>query len=151
MSAKANLGKDVENAVRLANAMNSRHRIREQQDAARVEASLNIGGELFSTTFEAFVEKYIRDYRLKSSTARRLHQRRNRLVDRLGELQVPVIDTQLLRESIASCSQFEQAKMKTLLERFFRYAKSTGVYPSHLVNPANDLLSIPCRANSGTG
>jgi integrase len=33
--------------------------------------------------------------------------------------------------------------MKTLLERFFRYAKSTGVYPSHLVNPASDLFVDP--------
>jgi integrase len=143
MPGKANLGRDVESAVRLAGALNARHRIREQQDAARVEARLSFSGELFSTTFEAFVEKYIRDYRLKSSTARRLHQRRVRLTHCLGDLQVPVIDTQLLRESIASCSQFEQTKMKTLLERFFRYAKSTGVYPSHLVNPANDLFVDP--------
>jgi enterobacteria phage integrase len=143
MPAKANLGKDLEGAVRLANSLNSRQRIREQQEATRLEACLNLGGELFGAAFEAFVEKYIRDYRLKYSTARRLHQRRARLTSRLGDLQVPVIDTQLLRESIAACSQFEQTKMKTLLERFFRYAKSTGTYPSHLINPANDLFVDP--------
>lgn len=143
MPAKANLGKDFETAVRLATSLNSSHRICKEQEAARLEACLDLRGELFSKTFASFVEKYIRDYRLKSSTARRLHQRRVRLTERLGDLQVPVIDTQLLRESIASCSQFEQAKMKTLLDRFFRYAKSTGVYPSHLLNPTNDLFIDP--------
>jgi integrase len=143
MPAKANLGKDLGSAVRLANSLNSRQRIHEQQEAVRIEACLDLGGEPFRTAFETFVEKYIRDYRLKSSTARRLLQRRTRLTERLGNLQVPVIDTQLLRESVASSSQFEQTKMKTLLERFFRYAKSTGTYPSHLVNPANDLFVDP--------
>jgi integrase len=143
MPAKANLGKDRDTAVRLATSLNTRHRIREQQEAARLEACLDVGSEPFGRAFGTFVEKYIRDYRLKSSTARRLHQRRIRLTASLGDLQVPMIDTQLLRESIASCSQFEQTKMKTLLERFFRYAKSTGAYPSHLVNPANDLFVDP--------
>jgi hypothetical protein len=123
MPAKANLGKDFECAVHLASALSSRHRVRQQQEAVRLEARIELRCALFSATF---VERYIRDDRLKSSTARRLHQRRTRLTDRLGDLQLPVIDTQLLRESIASCSQFEQTKLKTLLERFFRYAKSSG-------------------------
>ena len=143
MPVKANLGKDLETAVRLASSLNSKYRIRQQQEVARLEACLDLRGELFATTFGSFVERYIRDYRLKASTARRLLQRSARLRDRLGDLQIPAIDTQLLRESIASCSQFEQTKMKTLLERFFRYAKSTGAYPSHLVNPANDLFVDP--------
>lgn len=33
--------------------------------------------------------------------------------------------------------------MKTLLVRFFRNAKSTGIYPCHLTNPVNDLLVDP--------
>jgi integrase len=143
MPTKANLGKDVERAVRLANTLNARHRMREQQEIARIEACVELGGELFHTAFQDFIQKYICDYRLKSSTARRLHQRRDRLKDGLGDLRVPVIDTQLLREAIASYSQFEQTKMKTLLERFFRYAKSAGIYPSHLANPANDLFVDP--------
>ena len=76
MPAKANLGTDRQSAVRLANSLNSRQRIREQQEAARIEACLDLGAELFGTAFETFVEKYIRDYRLKSSTVQRLHQRR---------------------------------------------------------------------------
>ena len=53
----------------------------------------------------------------------------------------------MLREAIACSSQFEQGKMKTLLVRFFRYAKSTGTYPCHLVNPVNDLFvdPVPCK------
>ena len=33
--------------------------------------------------------------------------------------------------------------MKTLLVRFFRYAKSTGIYPCYLTNPVTDLLVDP--------
>jgi integrase len=54
-----------------------------------------------------------------------------------------MITTQMLRESVASGSQFEQTKLKTLLQRFFRYAKSTGMYPSHLTNPVDDLFIDP--------
>ncbi|HZD53100.1 MAG TPA: hypothetical protein VE175_08640 [Woeseiaceae bacterium] len=47
--------------------------------------------------------------------------------------------------AIAGNSQFEQGKMRTLLLRFFRYAKANGTYPSHLVNPVDDLFvdSVP--------
>jgi enterobacteria phage integrase len=46
-------------------------------------------------------------------------------------------------EPIAGSSQFEQGKMRTLLLRFFRYAKSNGTYPSHLANPVDDLFVDP--------
>ena len=54
-----------------------------------------------------------------------------------------MVDTQMLREAISPGSQFEQGKLKTLLLRFFRYAKSTGMYPSHLGNPVDDLFVDP--------
>ncbi|MGH2448649.1 MAG: hypothetical protein ACRDFS_08615, partial [Chloroflexota bacterium] len=84
-------------------------------------------------------------YNLKSSTAQLLHQRGQRLTGALGKLQVPMVDTWMLREAISTGSQFEQSKLKTLLLRFFRYAKSTGMYPSHLGNPVDDLFvdSLP--------
>jgi len=108
-----------------------------------LEASVNLGSDGFSEAFRAFVDKYISDYSLKSSTARLLHQRGQRLADALGKVQVPMVDTQMLREAISMGSQFEQVKLKTLLLRFFRYAKSTGLYPSHLGNPADDLFVDP--------
>jgi hypothetical protein len=69
MPGKANLGKDEQKAVRTANALNSRYRIQCEQEAARIEASVNIGSVAFAVAFAAFVEKYIVDYCLKSSTA----------------------------------------------------------------------------------
>lgn len=143
MLRKANFGKDHEAALRLAKSLNSNYRIHLEQTAARLEASVDFGGAVFSAAFAAFVDKYIRDYRLKSSTARRLRQRQRRLSDQIGELQLPTIDTQILREAIAADSQFEQGKTKTLLLRFFRYAKSTGLYPSHRANPVDDLFVDP--------
>lgn len=84
MSAKANLGKDLDRAVRLACSLNSRHRAHEQQESARIEACLDLRGERFNTTFASFIEKYICDYRLKPSTARRVHQRQKRLQSSLA-------------------------------------------------------------------
>jgi integrase len=143
MPGKARLGKIEQEAVRLASQLNARYRIQCEQDAARLEASVNLGSACFSQAFGAFVEKYILDYSLKSNTARLLHQRRQRLVDALGKIQVPMVDTQMLREAISTGSQFERSKLKTLLLRFFRYAKSTGMYPSHLGNPVDDLFVDP--------
>jgi integrase len=143
MSGKASLGKDEREAIQLANALNARHRIRCEQEAARLEASIDVDAVSFAEAFGAFVEKYIVDYRLKSSTAQLLRQRHRRLAEALAETQVPMITTPMLREAVAVGSQFEQSKLKTLLLRFFRYAKSTGMYPSHLANPVDDLFVDP--------
>jgi hypothetical protein len=112
MPRKANLGKVERDAIRLANALNARHRIRCEQEAARLEASIDFGAARFPDAFGAFVEKYIVDYRLKRSTARLLGQRQRRLAESLGETQMPMITTQMLREAISSGSQFEQSKLK---------------------------------------
>lgn len=143
MPGKANLGADQREAVRLANALNARYRIQCEQEAARIETSVAIGGANFAVTLAAFVDRYIVDYRLKSSTAQLLRQRQHRISEYLGTVQVPMITTQMLRGAIAAGSQFEQSKLKTLLLRFFRYAKSTGTYPSHLANPVDDLFVDP--------
>jgi len=143
MPGKANLGKNEPEAVRLANILNARYRIHCEQEAARLEASIDLGSVKFADAFDAFVEKYIVDYRLKSSTAQLLRQRQRRLSKAFGEIQVPMITTQMLREAISLGSQFEQSKLKTLLLRFFRYAKSNGAYPSHLANPVDDLFVDP--------
>jgi len=143
MPGKANLGKNEREAVRLANVLNARYRIRCEQEAARLESVVDVGGVSFGDAFGAFVEKYIVDYRLKSSTAQLLRQRQRRLAEAFGQTQVPMITTQMLRETISLDSQFEQSKLKTLLLRFFRYAKSHGTYPSHLANPADDLFVDP--------
>ncbi len=143
MPTKANLGKDRIAAIRLARSLNSKYRIQIEQQSARLEISLDFGGAFFETELDTFVSKYIDDYRLKSSTARLLRQRQERLSGQLRGIQVPAITTQLLREAIAASSQFEQSKLKTLLLRFFRYAKSTGVYPAHLANPVDDLFVDP--------
>ena len=143
MPRKASLGKDERDAIRLAHALNARYRIQCEQQAARLEVVIDVGGVSFSDAFGAFVEKYITDYCLKSSTAQLLRQRERRLSEALGRTQVPMITTQMLREAVSSDSQFEQSKLKTLLLRFFRYAKSTGTYPSHLANPVDDLFVDP--------
>src|SRR5690606_40341417 len=78
MPAKTNLGKDEQKAIRTANSLNSRYRIQCEQEAARIDASVNIGGVTFADAFAAFVEKYIVVYRLKSSTAQLLRQRQRR-------------------------------------------------------------------------
>lgn len=143
MPTKANLGRDRTVAIRLAESLNSKYRILLEQRSARLEASLNFAGASFETAIDAFVSKYIDDYCLKSSTARLLRQRQQRLTKQLHGIQVPAITTQLLRESIASSSQFEQSKLRTLLLGFFRYAKSAGLYPAHLTNPVDDLYIDP--------
>lgn len=143
MPGKAVLGKVEQEAVRLASQLNARYRIQCEQQAARLEASVNLGRVRFADAFGAFVERYISDYSLKASTARLLHQRHQRLTGALGKIQVPMVDTKMLREAISMGSQFEQSKLKTLLLRFFRYAKSTGMYPSHLGNPVDDLFVDP--------
>jgi hypothetical protein len=118
MPGKANLGKDERKAIRLAATLNTRYRIQCEQEAARLEMSIDIGGVRFSDAFGAFVEKYIVDYRLKPSTAQLLRQRQKRLASTLESIQVPMITTQMLREAISPGSQFEQTKLKTLLLRF---------------------------------
>lgn len=143
MATKANLGRNQSIAVTLAKSLNTTYRIQLEQQAARLETSLDFGSVTFGPAFEEFVHKYIRDYRLKSSTAQLLRQRQRRLTRQLGEIQVPALTTRILRESIVACSQFEQSKMKTLLLHFFRYAKSSGSFPSHLPNPADDLFIDP--------
>lgn len=125
MQRKAALGKDAKTAIELARLLNAKYRIHVEQRATRIEAAVDFGSPPFKAALSAFVEKYIVDYRIKSSTAALLRQRRTRLTDRLGDIQVAAIDTQMLRETIERSSQFEQGKMKTLLVRFFRYAKST--------------------------
>lgn len=77
--------------------------------------------------------------RLKASTTELIYQRARRIVASLGDVQVPMIDTQLLSEAIKPFSPFEQTKMKTPLRSFFRYAKSNGLFPPHLPNPVDDL------------
>lgn len=143
MPTKANLGKNRTAAIRLAESLNSRYRIQIEQQSARLEASLKFASESFEAAIDAFVSKYIDDYGLKSSTTRLVRQRQQRLVEQLHGIQVPAITTQMLRESIASSSQFEQSKLKSLLSRFFSYAKSTGLYPAHLTNPVDDLYIDP--------
>lgn len=143
MPKKANLGKDRATAIQMAKILNTKYRTELEQRTMRLEAAIDLGSPRFATAFEQFVEKYIEDYRLKQSTAALLHQRRKRISKQIGDVQVAAIDTQMLREAIAGNSQFEQSKMRTLLLRFFRYAKSNGDYPSHLVNPADDLFVDP--------
>jgi hypothetical protein len=110
MPRKANLGKDSPTAIQLAQALNSKYRIEVEQKAVRLEATLDLRSPRFAIALREFVVKYIKDYRLKSSTARRLIQRQTRLIDHLGSLQVAAIDTGMLRESLCSSSQFEQSK-----------------------------------------
>lgn len=143
MAGKANFGKIPAEAIRLANTLNSRYRIQCEQDAARLELLVDTGGMEFRDAFASFVTKYIADYRLKSSTAQLLRQRQRRLTESLRGVQVPLITTQMLREAVSTSSEFEQSKLKSLLLRFFRYAKSTGLYPPHLVNPVDDLFIDP--------
>lgn len=143
MEKKAPLGKDTKTAIELAKVLTSKYRIHLEQKTTRMEAALDFGSPRFEAALTAFVDKYIVDYRIKPSTAALLRQRRDRLSKRLGDIQVAALDTQMLREAIACSSQFEQSKMKTLLTRFFWYAKSTGIYPCHLANPVNDLLTDP--------
>ncbi|HWM27859.1 MAG TPA: hypothetical protein VNQ14_05340 [Woeseiaceae bacterium] len=143
MQRKASLGASSTSAIQIAKVLNSKYRIQVEQRATRLEAVVDYGSPRFDAALTAFVGKYITDYRLKSTTAALLRQRRQRLGRHLGDVQVAAIDTHMLREAIACSSQFEQGKMKTLLVRFFRYAKSTGTYPSHLTNPVNDLFVDP--------
>lgn len=143
MERKQNLGKDRKKAVELAEVLNADYRIELAEKASRLQASETRDGKSFEEAFCEFVEKYIVDYRLKVTTARLLKQRQERLVARLGKLPTNIISTQMLREAIAASSEFEQTKMKTLLLRFFQYAKSTGLYPNHIGNPVDDLYSDP--------
>lgn len=146
MPRKANLGRDRVAAVQMAGVLNSKYRVQMEQRATRLEASVDLGSPRFDGALAAFIDKYIVDYRLKSTTAALLRQRQQRLIRDLGDVQVANIETQMLREVISRCSQFEQTKMKTLLLRFFKYAKSHGDYPSHLANPVDDLFIDPIPA-----
>lgn len=100
-------------------------------------------GSTFAREFVGFVTKYCNDYRLKSSTRQRLFQRSQRLASRIGDVPLPIVDTRLLREAVEEDSAFEQTKLRTILERFFQYAKSQGCYPQHLPNPVDDLYVDP--------
>lgn len=143
MKEKANLGQDRKRAEQLAQSLNTQYRIQQEQEAATLAASVDFGLPTFGDAFTEFTDKYILDYRLKDSTARLLHQRKERLIKELGDIQMPLIDTEILREVIANSSQFEQSKLKTILMRFFKYAKSTGIHPSHLPNPVDNLYTDP--------
>jgi len=143
MARKANLGKDRRAAIDLAKSLNAKYRLRLEQEAVRLEARVDHGGPTFARAFDEFLAKYIEDYRLKASTTQLLRQREKRLAADLGRLQVAAIDTQVLRECVAHSSRFEQTKLRSLLRRFFSYAKSTGLYPSHLPNPVDDLFVDP--------
>ncbi|HEX7037068.1 MAG TPA: tyrosine-type recombinase/integrase [Pseudomonadales bacterium] len=143
MPQKANLGTVEADAVDVANRLNTQfERDRSRRDAI-ARASERLDGVRFEPAFTAFVEKYIRDYRLKSSTAARLRQRRDRLNAHLGNTSLSLVDTQALREVIASSSQFEQTKLRTLLSRFFQYAISVGAYPGSFANPVDNLYVDP--------
>lgn len=143
MRRKANLGKDLDPAIRLASSLNRSYAIEHVRDIERVEAAIDVGAVPFGPAIEAFVDKYSADYRLKFSTRQRLAQRRDRLAMRIGDVQLPNITTEILRDSIHHDSPFEQAKMRTLLRRFFQFAKSRGEYPQHLPNPVDDLFVDP--------
>lgn len=51
MAIKANLGKDRDAAVRLAHSLNQKYRTQIEQQAAIVEASLDLGGPCFEIEF----------------------------------------------------------------------------------------------------
>jgi hypothetical protein len=85
MVRKANLGKDATKAVRLASALNRRFAIETERQAERLDAAIDVGAPSFGSAFEAFVEKYSNDYRLKPSTHKLLLQRRDRLSSRIGD------------------------------------------------------------------
>jgi hypothetical protein len=91
MAAKANLSSDRTVAIRLAKSLNSRYRLQIEQQAMRIEAFIDFGSIPFGTAFDAFVSKYIDDYRLKSSTTRLLRQHQQRLTEQLGGIQVPAV------------------------------------------------------------
>lgn len=63
MPTKDNLGKDRTAAIRLARSLNSKYRIQIEQQSARLEISLDFGSACFETEFDAFVSKYIDEYR----------------------------------------------------------------------------------------
>jgi len=108
MQRKASLGASSTSAIQIAKVLNSKYRIQVEQRATRLEAVVDYGSPRFDAALTAFVDKYITDYRLKSTTAALLRQRRQRLGRHLGDVQVAAIDTHMLRESIACSSQFEQ-------------------------------------------
>lgn len=143
MVRKANLGKEREQAVQTAVTLNKRYAIETAQAARRLEFTADLGGCDFGSAFAAFVGKYCDDYRLKASTRQRLMQRSTRLASRLTDIQLGLVDTQMLREAIEVDSSYEQTKMRTVLRRFFQFAKSRGEYPQHLPNPVDDLYVDP--------
>jgi integrase len=146
MPRKANLGKVREEATRVAKALNHRYSIEAERQADRIEAAPDYGGQKFGPAFDRFVQQYAEGYRLKASTRQRLIQRRDRLKTRIGDVRLPAVTTQILREAIADDSAFEQSKQRTLLRKFFQFTKSQGDYPQHLPNPVDDLFVDP---NSG--
>ncbi|MDZ7670910.1 MAG: tyrosine-type recombinase/integrase [Gammaproteobacteria bacterium] len=143
MTAKANLGTNRAEAVRVAHSLNRQHRLEVERKAARIQFHTHPDAVSFETGFSSFVERYIKDYSLKSSTATLLRQRRDRLISKTGTIGLAAIDTELLRETISTFSPFEQSKVKSLLHRFFKYAMSTGTYPTHLPNPVTNLYLDP--------
>lgn len=143
MARKANLGKDEDAATRIATRLNLQLDRERTRNEAVANASPSLEGQRFKPALDDFVEKYIHDYRLKSSTAAVLRQRRDRLNRHLGDHCLALIDTQVLREVIRHGSQFEQSKLRSLLKRFFQYAISNGDYPSSLANPVDNLYVDP--------
>ena len=143
MSKKQNLGKDKDFAIEFARSFNQKHRLQLEKEFSRAEESMDLGAPLFKESFKTYIEKYIVDRRLKASTAQAVRQRRERIINQLGDIQVPVIDTQMLREAIAGCSPYEQSKMRTLTFSYFKFAKSSGIFPNSLPNPVDDLFLDP--------
>jgi len=143
MQTKANLGRQLSEAIELANTLNEQYQRRAEREGMIARVASHVDSVHFDQAFGEFVEKYIQDYRLKSSTARLLRQRCGRLVEILRGVPLILMDTPTLREAIASFSQFEQSKQKTLLNRFFSYAISNGTYPAHLSNPVTQLYVDP--------
>jgi integrase len=143
MPTKANLGTDRGEAIRVAHSLNRQYRLEVERKAARIQVNAHPDAVTFEAGITSFVDKYIKDYSLKSSTASLLRQRRDRLTSQIGTIRLPAIDTEILRQTIATSSPFEQSKAKSLLNRFFKYAMSTGAYPSHLPNPVANLYLDP--------
>lgn len=151
MRRKVNVGKDADHAIETARALNRRYVLRAEREAQRLDSVVDVPGALFSSAFPAYVDKYCDDYRLKSSTRTLLSQRTSRLTSRMGDVPLALITTQLLREAIEQDSAFEQGKLRTLLRRFFQFAKSHGRYPQHLPNPVDDLYVDPAPRSAVSG
>ena len=89
MQRKASLGASSTSAIQIAKVLNSKYRIQVEQRATRLEAVVDYGSPRFDAALSAFVDKYITDYRLKSTTEALLRQRQRRLGKHLGRFRLP--------------------------------------------------------------